>query len=140
MGPFAGSAGPWFPESLDQAKVAALADRVADWIRSGAVVGGRARLCLRVREPERTGEAWGVELLAQDLDEPSLVVPLVEMWGAGCSVSPFGPGATEELLKALARMARLAPELAPALDMAVADSVGLDDRAVVTVCATGSWH
>ena len=124
------AADPWLPDWLDRAKLAALAATVTDWIRSGAVVGGRARLCLRVHEPPRTGEEWSVELLAQDCAEPSLVVPLPELWAGN---SPFAPGAIQDVLAALARLARLAPELAGALDASVPDRVVLEDRAVLTV-------
>ena len=48
------SADPWLPDWLDRAKLDALAATVTEWVRSGAVVGGRARLCLRVHEPERS--------------------------------------------------------------------------------------
>lgn len=80
------SADPWLPASLDPAKVRALAEAVTAWVRSGAVIAGRERLCLRIREPER-GDGWTVELLAQDRDEPSLVLPLSNVWSGR---SPFG--------------------------------------------------
>lgn len=124
------SADPRLPDWLDRDKLSALAATVADWVRSGAVVGGRARLCLRLHEPERTGGEWSVELLAQDREEPSLVVPLDELWAGE---SPFAPTAVHDLLASLARMARLAPELACVLDASVPDRVVLDDRAVLTV-------
>jgi SNF2 family DNA or RNA helicase len=124
------SADPWLPDSLDQAKLSALTATVLDWVRSGAVVGGRARLCLRVHEPARTGGEWGVELLAQDREEPSLVVTVSELWDGK---SPFAPGAIQEVLAALARMARLAPELTGALDASVPDRVPLEDRAILTL-------
>jgi non-specific serine/threonine protein kinase len=124
------SADPWLPDWLDRAKLSALAATVSDWVRSGAVVGGRARLCLRVHDAARTGGEWGVELLAQDSEEPSLVVTVSELWDGQ---SPFAPGAIQDVLVALARMARLAPELAGALDASVPDRVLLDDRAVLTL-------
>ena len=124
------AADPWMADWLDRAKLAALAATVAEWVRSGAVVGGRARLCLRVHEPARTGGEWAVELLAQDREEPSLVVPLGDLWAGS---SPFAPGAIQDVLAALARMARLAPELAAALDAAAPTRVVLDDRAVLAV-------
>ena len=120
------SADPWMPASLDPAKVRALAQAVTTWIRSGAVIAGRVRLCLRVREPAR-GDGWSVELLAQDRDEPSLVLPLADVWAGR---SPFGPSAVEEVLTSLGRMARLAPELAAALDEAAPDSLALDGASV----------
>jgi len=131
-----GSADPWLPASVDDAKVRALAADVEAWVRSGAVVGGRARLCLRVHEPEsspprrRKRPAWRIELLAQDSDEPSLVVPLDDVWTAH---SPFGNSVVEETLTGLGRLARLAPELAGALEEATPTEVAVDDRAIVSV-------
>ncbi len=124
------AADPWMADWLHPDKVAALAAAVTDWVRSGAVVGGRARLCLRLHEPERADRSWVVELLAQDADEPSLVVPLAQAWGAD---SPLAGGAVADLLAALARMARLAPELAAALEEAEPATVELDDAAVLGV-------
>jgi hypothetical protein len=126
---------PWLSASLDAHKVAALAAAVQAWARSGAVVGGRVRLCLRLLEPapRRSANAearWRVELLAQDRDEPSLVVALREMWDGS---SPFPADALHDALTALARLARLAPELAGALDQAAPDGVEIDDRAVVAL-------
>ena len=138
------SADPWMSSSLDPTKLAALAGAVTAWVRSGAVVGGRARLCLRLIEPETNGPTrlspenpdasppWRVELLAQDRDEPSLVVSVKEMWKGN---SPFPPSALTDVIGALARMGRLAPELAGALDRAVPDSVAIESRAVVLLLA-----
>jgi SNF2 family DNA or RNA helicase len=121
------SADPWLPASLDPAKVRALAEAVTAWVRSGAVIAGRVRLCLRIREPER-GDGWTVELLAQDRDEPSLVLPLSDVWSGR---SPFGPSAVEDVLTSLGRMVRLAPELGAVLDEAAPDSVTLDGASVL---------
>ena len=56
------SADPWLPQALDAKRVAALAAAVQAWVRSGAFIGGRARLCLRVHEPEpvrrRAEQPW----------------------------------------------------------------------------------
>jgi SNF2 family DNA or RNA helicase len=121
------SADPWLPASLHPAKVRALAEAVSAWIRSGAVIEGRVRLCLRVREPER-GDAWSVDLLAQDRDEPSLVLPLGDVWAGR---SPFGPSAVEDVLTSLGRMVRLAPELGAVLDEAAPESLVLDGASVI---------
>ncbi len=123
------SADPWLAASADRAKVGALADEVAGWVRSGAVVGGRVRLCLRVHEPGRNG-AWRVELLAQDRDEPSLVVPLADVWEGR---SPFGTAMVEETLTALGRLARLAPELAGVLDQAAPAELMVEGAAVLGI-------
>lgn len=121
------SADPWLPPSLDPAKVHALADAVQAWVRSGTVVGGRVRLCLRVHEPVGPDD-WMVELLVQDRDEPSLVIPFADVLQGD---SPFGSSVIEETLAALGRLARLAPEVAPVLDQAVPTMVALDGDAVV---------
>ena len=125
---------PWLASSVDPAKARALADAIQSWVRSGAVVGGRLRLCLRVHEPvsssRRAPAEWRVELLAQDRDEPSLVVPLADVWAGS---APFGPSAVEDALVALARVARLAPELADVLEQATPTDVVVDDRAVVSI-------
>ena len=197
------SSDPWLPASHDPAKVGALAQEVQRWVRSGAVIGGRLRLCLRVHEPtgaepgadragdgladdgladdvqagneqagneragagrarggragaERAGagkagaglagdehvgpgraaavragaESWRVELLAQDRDETSLVLPLDDVWNGR---SPFGPTAIEDALMSLGRVARLAPELADVLEGAAPTEVAVDDAAIVTL-------
>ncbi|MEO5678434.1 MAG: SNF2 helicase-associated domain-containing protein, partial [Acidimicrobiales bacterium] len=118
---------PWLAASVDRAKLRALAEEVAAWVRSGAVVGGRVRLCLRVHEPGRSG-AWRVELLAQDRDEPSLVVPLADVWEGR---SPFGAAMVEETLGALGRLARLAPELSGVLDQAAPAELSVEGAAVL---------
>jgi len=121
------SADPWLPASLDPAKVRALAEAVTAWVRSGVVIDGRVRLCLRVREPAR-GDGWTVELLAQDRDEPSLVLPLADVWSGR---SPFGTSAVEDVLTSLGRMVRLAPELGGVLDEAAPDGLVLDGASVI---------
>ena len=118
---------PWLPPTLDPAKVGALAEAVATWVRTGAVIEGRVRMCLRVREPAR-GDVWIIELLAQDRDEPSLVLPLADVWAGR---SPFGPSVVEDVLTALGRMVRLAPELGPLLDVAAPSEIALDGAAVL---------
>ncbi len=119
---------PWLPESLDAAKVAALAAAVDGWVRSGVVGVGRARLCVRIHEPPTDDDPWEAEALGQDIDEPSLLVGLADVW---TGASPFGPGVVEELLGALGRMSRIAPELAGLLDNALPDRTVLDGAAVI---------
>jgi SNF2 family DNA or RNA helicase len=119
---------PWLPASHDEEKVAAFADEVERWVCSGAAVAGNAQLCVRVLEPSEPDEAWRIDLLARDVDEPSLMVPLDEVWDG---TAPFAPGALEELLGGLGRLVRLAPEVAPVLDAAVPTGIELDDRTVL---------
>ena len=121
-------ADPRLPDSLERAKVEAFEATVDEWVRSGVVGLGRARLCIRIHEPLGDAEPWQAEALAQDVDEPSLVVPLSEVWTGS---SPFGGDVAEELLGGLGRMARIAPELGGLIDAAVPDRAELDDAAVV---------
>ncbi|MGI8792416.1 MAG: SNF2 helicase-associated domain-containing protein, partial [Acidimicrobiales bacterium] len=121
------SVDPWLAATLPDAKVRALAAEVQTWVRTGAVLGGRCRLCLRVNEPAR-GDVWTVELLAQDRDEPSLIVPLADVWAGQ---SPFGRTVVEDLLASLGRLVRLAPELGAVLDVSAPTDLALDGAAVV---------
>lgn len=119
---------PWLPATLNGGKVAAFAAEVERWVSSAAAVAGDAQLCVRVREPNDADEAWRIDLLARDVDEPSLMVPLVDVWNA---TAPFAPGALEDLLGGLGRLVRLAPELSPVLDAAVPTGIDLDDHTLL---------
>lgn len=121
---------PQLSGSLDTDRVAAFAAVVDEWVRSGVVGLGRARLCIRIHEPlaGESDDAWTVEAMAQDVDEPSLMVALRDVWGGS---SPFGAEVVEELLSALGRLARIAPELSGLLDAAVPDRCEVDDAAIV---------
>jgi superfamily II DNA or RNA helicase len=124
------AADPWLPASLDAGNVHTFASTVREWVRSGAVAPARAQLCLRVVEPVDASEPWGVELLVRDADEPSLVVPVGDLWSGH---APFPPSSFEEVLTSLGHLVRLAPELSGVLDGAVPAGVELDDRGVVTL-------
>lgn len=125
---------PWLPATHDPAKVAAFAAEVERWVRTGTAAPGSAQLCVRVSEPSdgvgppASGGAWPVELLARDPDEPSLMVPIDEVWDGA---APFAPRAIEDLLGSLGRLVRVAPELAAVLDVAVPTGIELDDHAVL---------
>jgi SNF2 family DNA or RNA helicase len=121
-------ADPLIGPSVDIDKLRALERVVVEWVASGAATSGRVRLCLRFAEPGDRGDDWNVELLAQDLDDPSLLVSAAQIWDGSVSL---GPLAIDELLGGLGRLARLAPELASVLDEPEPDRVVLDGRAVV---------
>ncbi len=121
-------ADPWVARSVDVEKLRALERVVVEWVASGAASSGRVRLCLRFAEPGNRGDDWSVELLAQDLDDPSLLVSATQIWDGSVSL---GPLAIEELLRGLGRLARLAPEFASVLDEPEPDRVVLNGRAVV---------
>ena len=132
-------ADPWLSPTLDDERVQQLAEAVGEWIRSGRPTTGRTRLCLRLGEPAadedddlRSSAAvtpWRVEVLAQDLDEPSLVVPAVDVWQGR---SALGPLALEELLAGLGHLARIAPEMAEFLDQAEPSDIEIDADEVLT--------
>ncbi len=131
---------PSMSPSLPVDKLVAFAARLDDWVASGAVTRDRVRLCLRVHEPGAHPDApasgrakaaaaqapWWIELLVQDADEPSLVVPIAQLWAGR---APFAPSSIEEVLRSLARMAGVAPELAGLLDHATPTglAVGTDE-------------
>jgi hypothetical protein len=137
------AADPHLSPSLPADKVAAFARRLDEWTASGAVALGRGRLALRVHEPGThphasmadtpsarrrakgapTGQSWWLELLLQDADEPSLVVPIAELWDGR---APFPVGSVEEVLRSLARMATVAPELADLLEGAAPTGTAID--------------
>jgi SNF2 family DNA or RNA helicase len=123
-------ADPWVARSVDVEKLRALERVVVEWVASGVATSGRVRLCLRFGEPGDRGDDWNVELLAQDLDDPSLLVSATQVWDGSVSL---GPLAIEELLRGLGRLARLAPELASVLDEPEPDRVVLEGRAVVAL-------
>ncbi len=124
---------PHLPANLNSAKVAALADKIAGWVRSGAAAQTRARVMLRLCEPiaEETGveQPWRIEVHVQDSDEPTLIVAAEQLWNPD---SPFSSEAVAELLGGLGRVARIAPELAGLLDGARPSSIELSTPAVVT--------
>ena len=120
-------ADPWLSLSLDGVKLRALAEEVNAWVRTGALLGGRFRLCLRVCEPAHEDD-WTVELLAQDRDEPSLILSLAEVWAGR---TPFGSSVMEETLASLGRLVRQAPELAEVLDQPAPTAVGVTGAGVV---------
>lgn len=123
------SSNPAMPPSLPADKVAAFATELSAWVASGAVSLGRGQLCLRVHEPgtyphpaAEDPSRWWLELLLQDSLEPSLVVPIGELWAGR---TPFPAGSVTEMLRSLARMAGVAPELSGVLDSPAPVGLGL---------------
>jgi len=68
-------------------------------------------------ELERSSDSssWAVELLAQDTDEPSLIVSIAQLWDG---TAFLGETAVEDVLRSLGHLDRLAPELGDLLDQA----------------------
>jgi SNF2 family DNA or RNA helicase len=122
------AADPRLPSSLDPARVRALAETVQAWVRAGALLGGKARLCLRLHEPTGRRAGWRVELLVQDREETTVVVPLPAVLAHD---GPFGAPVVEDTLGSLGRLPRLAPELAGALEESAPSEIPLDDTEVL---------
>ena len=112
---------PWLPTSIDPVRVESFATAVCTWVQSGAVALGRARLALRITEPE-DHDMWRVDLLVQDADEPSLTVGIELLWSGHITVAT---DAVHDVIAGLARMARVAPELAGMLDEAEPAGISL---------------
>ncbi|MCU0267796.1 MAG: DEAD/DEAH box helicase [Acidimicrobiales bacterium] len=138
------AADPRLSASFDPDQVRALERTVGQWVATGLPAGGRSRLCLRVIEPPEAPEhphrargrrhepepTWRIELLAQDVDEPTLLVPAGDVWSGR---APLGEHAVEELLAALGHAVRLAPELAAVLDEPEPTHLVLDTSMVLTI-------
>ena len=88
---------------------------------------------MNLSAPPATG--WSSSL-AQDVEDPSLLVPAVDVWHGH---SPFGPHAVEDLLRELGRLARLAPELVAALDERAPDVVAVPGAAVMEFVHACAW-
>ncbi len=144
------SADPFLPSNLDEQKVDAFAEAVELWVRSGAALQTRARVVLRLREPDSgvveptqseptqtlsnglpsahketlpnatTADIWHIDVLVQDTEEPSIVVNASVLWDAE---SPFAPSAIAELLAGLGKAVRIAPEIRELLESARAASI-----------------
>ena len=104
---------PQMTGALDPDRVVAFAAVVDNWVRSGVVGLGRARLCIRIHEPVEgeSDDAWTIEALARDVDEPSLMVALRDVWDGS---SPFGADVIEELHRARAHDTDCARTVGPA--------------------------
>ncbi len=126
------SAEPYLPANLDGEKVAAFAKVVGEWVRSGAASQTRARVVLRLREPE-AAELWNVDVLVQDTDEQSVVVDASALWEAE---SPFSSTAIAELLAGLGKTVRIAPELGELLNSPRAASIEISSEVALAFVHT----
>ena len=130
-----GKESPWLEGSFDPDRARDFEQSVVEWVRSGRVAVGRLQLCLRIQEPvdvDGLALPWVVEVLIEDVNEPGSRIPL-EAWWAGAATVDAEAG--RALLADLARMTRVAPELAGLLDEAVPARVDLDE-ATVTLLLT----
>ena len=112
------------PQERAGPQTAALAAELAAWLSSARMPAGPVRTCFRLAEPAADGAPWRVEFALQPADDPSLIVPAVDVWagqGLGAAGNPV-----EELLAGLGAAARLFGELEDALREAAPVMVELD--------------
>jgi SNF2 family DNA or RNA helicase len=122
----------------DEREASELVSTFADWQASAALPVGSVRTCFRLIEPSNTAEGpgadegWWVEFSLQSAEDPSLMVPAVDVWtgtGFGWLAGTMRQNAghpEEELLAGLGAAARLFPALDGALREAAPAQVALD--------------
>ena len=81
--------------------------------------------------------SWAVELLAQDTDEPSLIVSIAQLWNG---TALLGETAVEDVLRALGHLDRLAPEIGDLLDEAEPVWSEVEPSVASSCSAIGSDH
>ena len=99
--------------------VVGLAASVREWRRTvDALTDHPLRLCFRLEEPGEGGDTWRVGYLLQSRDDPSLTVPVEEVWGGGADriLGRDGAGAGELLLVLLGQALGVAPGIAAGLE------------------------
>ena len=132
----------------DRWQLAALAEQLDDWWRAGRRYAAQRmfRTCFRLAVPEEpqpgedgaepllpAGEAgeqppWRVEILLQSKEDPSVLVPAIEVWSRSERLTALGrmlENPQERLLGGLGHALRLWPELEPALREATPTEVPL---------------
>ncbi len=114
-------------------ELAALARAVGDWHRPlEAISASPLRLCFRLEEPpgEGPGAPWQVRYLLQPLDDPSLLLPAAEVWGAKgkqkALLARGGADPRQYLLGALGQAAGLSPAIEASLRAPSPDGYELD--------------
>ena len=108
--------GPVAGRNGDTARLAA---DIREWRRPvDALTDHPLRLCFRLEEPGGEGDdTWRVRYLLQSRDDPSLAVPVDEVWDGGADriLGQEGAGAGELLLVLLGQALRVAPGIAAGL-------------------------
>lgn len=93
------------------------------------------KTCFRVVEPDENGtdDDWGVEFLAQSVDDPSLFIPAEEIWDhteVAMTIASPGEDPAESFLADLGRALRVCPDFESALSVTrpvamVTDRIGI---------------
>ena len=123
----------------DETEAAELADEFAAWLDGARLPSGPVRTCFRLVEPGDAGvygdagapvasgaDPWLVEFSLQSAEDPSLMVPAVDVWDGSAASLSGGGDPVEQLLAGLGRAARLFGELGDALREAAPCAVALD--------------
>jgi SNF2 family DNA or RNA helicase len=108
-----------------------LESRLASWRQPLAATAARFRLCFRLEEPTvERGPTWYLRFLLQATDDPSVLVPVSEIWGAdGPHEDLFrkrGFRPREYLLAAFGRAANLSPTIERSLRTPRPEGADLD--------------
>ena len=134
-------------DAADEREARELAPAFAEWLAAAARPAGPVRTCFRLVEPPDPGPSmpgaegaatsaevagadagdWQVELSLQSAEDPSLMVPALDVWdGAGFGWLAGDADPEEELLAGLGAAARLFPALDGALREAAPTRLTLD--------------
>jgi SNF2-related domain/SNF2 Helicase protein/Helicase conserved C-terminal domain len=100
--------------------LARLEDELDAWRQASRPASSPLRTCFRLVAPEpgTAGDRWRVEFYLQAVDDPSLLVPLEEVWRSGQRLTAFErilEQPQEYVLRDLGRASRLWPPLEAAL-------------------------
>ena len=125
----------------DVSDLSRLAEQVREWRRPIEVTSNSPfRLCFRLEEPEDVGEdsaggadhAWYVRYLLQPHDDPSLLIPVGDVWnGRTDGMESFGDGVAgirEFLLSSLGQASGICAGVAASLRESRMDGFRLDTR------------
>ncbi|MFQ3592514.1 MAG: DEAD/DEAH box helicase [Gemmataceae bacterium] len=133
--------------ALDDKQAAELAEQIRSWqrpIRSSA--DSAFQLCLRLEEPAESAPeeaAWRLNYLLQARDDPSLLLPLAEVWKPGGKAATllkerqFDP--REYTLTALGQAAALCPAIESSLQSPTPTGAWLDGARVQEFLASGAY-
>lgn len=116
----------------DTAQLDELAGALQAWRRPLDLTRrAKARLCLRLEEPQGDAGPWRVRYLLQPHADPSLLVEAGALWGgrsrAAAALKALAGDLREYLLAALGQAAGLCPGVAASLQQAGAEGFLLDD-------------
>lgn len=121
--------------------------QLSEWKRPLHIVsGGTFRTCFRLEEPNGEGkddESWHLQYFLQASDDPSLIVPAVQVWQEKGKIATFlnrkFDNPQERLLSSLGRAASIFPQIGESLKTSVPDGVYLDSSEAYRFLTEASW-